>query len=229
MPKSLTYNADCLEMMREMDDNAFDLAIVDKRLERQGVSGKIRVGRTSVSALADPNQINLVRRSNMANQSLPNPRTHSNLGDFQIGKAGEYLVCADLILNGYVAYPSEQGLPYDVVLDIGDRLLKVQVKTTRTHKQTPQRVNNSNTYAFNVKRRGKLNREVHTTTSCDLFALVALDQRIVGYIPNCDIKQTMFFRVEGLRGSYRDENINTPVRGRYLSDLTLEDALNACK
>jgi len=29
MPKSLTYNADCLEMMREMDDNAFDLAIVD--------------------------------------------------------------------------------------------------------------------------------------------------------------------------------------------------------
>lgn len=165
----------------------------------------------------------------MANASLPNSPIHRNIGDFQIGKAGEYLVCADLILKGYIAYPSEQGLPYDVVLDTGNRLLKVQVKTTRTHKQTPQRVNNSNTYIFNVKRRGKFNRQVHTETSCDLFALVALDRRIVGYLPNCDVRQTMFFRVDDLRGTYKDENINTPVRGRYLSELTLEDALNACK
>lgn len=120
-------------------------------------------------------------------------------------------------------------MPYDVVLDAGGRLLKVQVKTTRKHKQTPQRVNNSNTYAFNVKRRGKGNKERHTAESCDLFALVALDSRIVGYMANADVRQTMFFRVEGMRGTYRDENINTPVRGRYLSDLTLEDALNACQ
>lgn len=165
----------------------------------------------------------------MANTSLPNRHTFNNIDDLQIGKAGEYLVCADLIMSGYIAYPSEQGLPYDVVLDAGGRLLKVQVKTTRTHKQTPQRVNNSNTYAFNVKRRGKMNRELHTTTSCDLFALVALDERIVGYIPNAEVRQTMFFRVDGLRGSYRDEQINTPVRGRYLTDLKLEDALDACQ
>ena len=31
----------------------------------------------------------------------------------QIGKAGEYLVCADLIMKGFIAFPSEQGLPYD--------------------------------------------------------------------------------------------------------------------
>lgn len=145
--------------------------------------------------------------------------------DMQIGKAGEYLVCADLIMRGYVAYPSEQGLPYDVVLDMGGELIKVQVKTTRTHKQTPQRVNNSNTYAFNVKRRGKLNRGAHSSESCHIFALVALDEKQIGYMKNEDIKQTMFFRVESLRGTYRDENINTPVRGRYLSDLRFEDAV----
>lgn len=161
----------------------------------------------------------------MAKSSLPNSTHHRNIGDFQIGKAGEYLVCADLILKGHIAYPSEQGLPYDVVLDVGSRLFKVQVKTTRTHKYAPQRVNNINTYAFNVKRRGKLNRGVHTESSCDLFALVALDEKIVGYIPNSAIKQTMFFRVERFRGTYKDENINAPVRGRYLTDLTLEDAL----
>jgi predicted AAA+ superfamily ATPase len=79
------------------------------------------------------------------------------IDDMQAGKAGEYLVCADLIAKGYVAYLSEQGLPYDVVLDTGDSLLKIQVKATRTHKQTPQRVSNINTYAFNVKRCGKGN------------------------------------------------------------------------
>jgi len=53
------------------------------------------------------------------------------INDLQAGKAGEYLVCADLIVKGYVAFPSEQGLPFDVVLDVQGRLLRVQVKTTR--------------------------------------------------------------------------------------------------
>jgi len=147
------------------------------------------------------------------------------ISDMQIGKAGEYLVCADLIAKGFIAYPSEQGLPYDVVMDDGNRLLKVQVKTTRTHKQKPQRVNNNNTYAFNIKRCGKKNKSFHTDDSCDIFALVALDAKIIGYMRNSDIKQTMFFRVESMRGTYRDEVINTLVRGKYLSDLNIEKVL----
>ncbi len=147
------------------------------------------------------------------------------IDDMQAGKAGEYLVCADLISKGYVAYLSEQGLPYDVVLDTGEKLLKIQVKATRTHKQTPQRVSNINTYSFNVKRCGKGNKNFRSESSCDLFALVALDEKQVGYMKNKDVKQTMFFRVESMRGSYRDENIKTEVRGRYLSDMKLEDVL----
>lgn len=209
-----------------MPDNAFELAIVEaKPLCLRLVNGNIKAAWKRSDTPSPSLTKSTFVEVKMAKESLPNPSIHRNIGDLQIGKAGEYLVCADLILKGYVAYPSEQGLPYDVVLDTGDRLVKVQVKTTRTHKQTPQRVNNHNTYAFNVKRRGKKNRELHTATSCDLFALVALDERVVGYLPNADVRQTMFFRVEGLRGSYRDENIDTPVRGRYLTDLKLEDAL----
>lgn len=144
------------------------------------------------------------------------------IDDMQVGKAGEYLVCADLISRGYIAYLSEQGLPYDVVLDTGESLIKIQVKATRTHKQTPQRISHINTYAFNVKRCGNGNKQVRTEKSCDIFALVALDEKQIGYMKNQDIKQTMFFRVESMRGSYRDENINTGVRGRYLSDMKLE-------
>ena len=157
MPNLSLHNADCLEAMKDMEDNQFDLT------------------------------------------------------EMQVGKAGEYIVCADLITKGFIAYPSEQGLPYDVVLDAFGAMIKVQVKTTRTHKRTPQRVTNINTYSFNVKRRGRHNKNSHSEHTCHLFAFVALDEKQVGYIVNKEVKQTMFFRVESLRGTYRDENIKGKV------------------
>ena len=77
--------------------------------------------------------------------------------EMQTGKAGEYLVCADLILKGFVAFPSEQGLPYDVLLDTGNKLLKVQVKTTMGARKVPQRNTETSAYIFNVKRNGNGN------------------------------------------------------------------------
>jgi hypothetical protein len=145
--------------------------------------------------------------------------------DLQCGKAGEYLVCADLIIKGFVAYPSEQGLPYDVVMDYNGKLLKVQVKTTRGLRNLPQRKIPVNCYIFNIKRRGKGNKQRTTENTCDLFALVALDTKEIGYMLNKDVKETMNFRATGLNGKYRDENINGQKIGRYLSDFKLEDCL----
>mgnify|MGYP001340458250 CR=1 FL=1 len=48
----------------------------------------------------------------------------------EVGRAGEYLVMADLLLNGWVAYPTSQGVPYDIAVDIGERVIRVQVKST---------------------------------------------------------------------------------------------------
>ena len=73
----------------------------------------------------------------------------------QVGKAGEYLVCADLIIKGFVAFPSEQGLPYDVLLDTGEKLLKVQVKTTEKPRLVQQRDNPLPAYIFSIKREFK--------------------------------------------------------------------------
>ena len=47
-----------------------------------------------------------------------------------MGKAAEHLVCADLLMKGYNAFLSDQGLPFDVVIDLGRRLFRVQVKGT---------------------------------------------------------------------------------------------------
>lgn len=123
----------------------------------------------------------------------------------QIGKAGEYLTCANLILKGFVAFPSEQGLPFDVVMDNGSKLLRVQVKTTLKPKKIPQRSSDSLAYVFNIKRCGKNGSKRYTREELDLFALVCLDTMKVGYLKAEEMPETINIRVDSLRGTYYDE------------------------
>lgn len=125
--------------------------------------------------------------------------------ELQIGKAGEYLVCFDLVLKGYVAFLSEQGLPYDVLLDNGDKLIRIQVKTCSGPRVVPQRVSDSTAYIFNIKRHGKNNIQRYGNDEVDIFALVCLDTKTVGYIKADDMPDTLNLRVDALRGTYYDE------------------------
>ena len=123
----------------------------------------------------------------------------------QIGKAGEYLVCADLIMKGFIAFPSEQGLPYDVLLDTGGKLLKVQVKTTEKARLVQQRNNPTPAYIFSIKRAGSNGKTRYEEKEIDLFALVCLDTMQIGYLTNKEMPTTINIRVDSLRGSYHDE------------------------
>lgn len=125
--------------------------------------------------------------------------------ELQIGKAGEYLACADLVMKGLVAFPSEQGLPYDALVDTGKRLLRVQVKTTTAPRAIPQRAKDSYAYIFNVKRCGKNGTQRYEGGEIDIFSLVCLDTRQVGYLLNGDMPETLNLRVDSLRGTYYDE------------------------
>lgn len=125
--------------------------------------------------------------------------------ELQIGKAGEYLVCADLIIKGFVAYPSEQGLPYDIVLDNGKKMLRVQVKTCEKPRKMLQRVNDIPAYQFSIKKHGKGNKQIYGSDEVDIFALVALDVRKVGYVLGEEMKSTTNIRSDELRGYYYDE------------------------
>lgn len=125
--------------------------------------------------------------------------------DLAAGKAGEYLVCADLILRGHVAFPSEQGLPYDIVAEIYGRLYKIQVKTTRGPRPVPQRKEHIAAYLFHVGRCGKGGVKSYGADDVDFFALVALDTKCVSYLAACNVKRTMIFRSPALRGKYKNE------------------------
>jgi hypothetical protein len=133
--------------------------------------------------------------------------------ELQIGKAGEYIVCADIILKEMIAFPSEQGLPYDIVIDTGEKLLKCQVKTTTQPRIIPQRNKESKAYIFTIKRHGKNNKKLYHDNEVDLFALVCLDTKMVGYLKNSEMPGTINIRVDSLRGTYRVEG------GIYFSEL----------
>lgn len=102
----------------------------------------------------------------------------------EIGKAAEHLVCADLLFSGYRTFLSDQGLPYDVVVDVDGTLLRVQVKAALG----PRNVNATGrhprmAYSFNVRRCGKTGSNRLSNTDCDLVALVAVDIRAIAYLP----------------------------------------------
>ena len=62
------------------------------------------------------------------------PEREMTSDDLELGKAAEHLVCADLIMQGYRAFLSDQGLPYDILVDVQGVFVRVQVKATRKPK-----------------------------------------------------------------------------------------------
>jgi hypothetical protein len=124
--------------------------------------------------------------------------------ELQIGKAGEHMVCADLILQGFGAFLADAGSPYDVLVDVGTRVLRVQVKTTQTAKSHAR---SQNHYQFNI-RVGKGNGRAPLASGTDYYAFVALDIRAIAYMPvgmlaNPDgtVKQIVQFRKPGTAGT----------------------------
>ena len=125
--------------------------------------------------------------------------------ELQIGKAGEYLVCADIILKNMIVFLSEQGLPYDILIDTGKKLLRCQVKTTTGLREIPQRTKKTYAYIFNIKRCGKNHKERYSLNEVDLFALVCLDTKKIGYIVNKEMPSTINIRDDRIKNQYYDE------------------------
>jgi hypothetical protein len=119
--------------------------------------------------------------------------------DLAAGLAGGHLVCADLLLQGYRAFLSDQNCPYDIVVDLGDRqpLLRLQVKTTRCPRPAYNRKLLSPFYSWCVRRAGKRGVRVYGGDEFDIFALVALDTGEIAYLPLVDCPQSIQIRPTG--------------------------------
>lgn len=127
-------------------------------------------------------------------------RDDNSPSDLAAGTAGEHLVCADLLLAGYRAFFTDQNCPYDIAVDLGGRLIRLQVKSTRSPKATPQRRSHIPAYQWHVRRAGKGRRRLYGADDFDLLALVALDIRRVAFLPPSAHAMTIHLRPPGAPG-----------------------------
>lgn len=131
------------------------------------------------------------------------PLFDSCVTDLAAGIAAEHLVCADLLLQGFRAFLADQNCPYDVAVELGGRLIRVQVKATRAPRPTPGRANGRLAYQWFVRRAGKAGARTYTANDFDVLALVALDIKTVAYWPFSTVKSgTIHLRPPGDKTSH---------------------------
>ena len=155
----------------------------------------------------------LIEKSMNASPPLKIVGGRKKIGDLKTGLAGEYLVCADLILSGHEVLRSDQSAPYDLVVDVHSRLVRVQVKTTTVAKRYPQHKHVLG-YIWTC-RRGKGGRRVYAKSEFDVLALVALDCRRIAYIHQSEAKQIIQIHVSG--------HIKNPIRS--FDSCSFDDAM----
>lgn len=142
--------------------------------------------------------------------------------ELNLGRAGEYLAMADILLKGYQCFDSGQGVTYDLVMEHNNKLVKIQVKTTAKPKDWKSEVHQKSTqsYFFHTKRAGKNGARTYNENDFDLYALVMVDIKEVAYLTNKDMpKASITLRDKSLK--YYNEQ-----KSKYYQDFTLERALN---
>lgn len=142
--------------------------------------------------------------------------------ELQIGKAGQHLVCCDLILQGFSAFPADEGSPYDVLVDVEGQIIKMQVKSSMKP-STCGKTRHKYNYGT---RRAKKSRKRTDIDTVDVFAFVALDKRVIAYLPVKDmlskdgkaLKQLIQFKTRDF--DYSSERYKNGIkRGRYIEDF----------
>jgi len=150
----------------------------------------------------------------------------------QIAKAAEHLACADLLIQGWNAFLSDQGLPYDILVDRGSgRFCRVQVKGTcgpMSPRVTTRKVMVQPLYRFSLNTRQRSGESRLPITLCDYLALVALDIKLVAWIPTSAVilpngKPLTLVEMKSRSIEYRrtgPTGIDPATCGRFLEDYT---------
>lgn len=142
--------------------------------------------------------------------------------DLAAGLAAEHLVCSDLLLQGYRAFLADQNCSYDVAVEHSGRLVRLQVKATRGPRSVPHRPGSALSYIWHVRRAGKNQKRRYGSSEFDMLALVALDRRVIAYVPISDrVLQSINLRVPTAsksHGNRRNGNIDEfPFRVAFLA------------
>lgn len=103
--------------------------------------------------------------------------------ELEMGKCGEYYAIFSLMKQGFTAFLSDQGLPYDIVVDVNGRLLKGQVKTTWARGNYTK---SREVYRFGT-RSGKRGQTRTVQLTCDFYAFVALADEKIAFMASSEM------------------------------------------
>jgi len=142
--------------------------------------------------------------------------------ELNIGRAGQYLVLADLLLKGVQAFPTDEGVGYDVVADVNGKLIRLQVKTTQKMRILKQAANPI--YFFHIKRCGKRIR-YYKFGDFDGFALVGLDKKLVFYLPFDENVKSNSICIRDKNIEYKKQASGGKKNGLYYQDLIWENLI----
>lgn len=145
--------------------------------------------------------------------------------ELQIGRAGQYLVMCDLLLNGVQAFDTGEGVKYDVVADNDGELIRLQVKTTQKMRVLHESANPI--YFYHIKRTGKNGVKFYSKDDFDAFALVALDKKMVFYLPFNDEVKSNSICIRDKEIKYSGQAKGGKKNGLYYQDLTWENLIKA--
>lgn len=136
--------------------------------------------------------------------------------DQQQGLAAEYLVCSDLCKQGFTAFLAAAGSRYDVVADVGGRMIRLQVKSTR--KQMKDHGHANPTYKFRLANDAR--KRFICSSEVDIVALVAVDCSEIAYLPAkyCGGRTMKLTPAEVAVNPWNK-------RGRRMNDLPFKQAL----
>lgn len=140
----------------------------------------------------------------------------------RVGKAAEHRVCADLLLKGFNAFVTDAGLPYDVVVEVGNKLWRIQVKATLKPRSRHARGGELR-YVFLLGPKGARHTRPLDITDCDLIALVALDINTTAYLAVGDVGFSADFL--GPEQPLRLQLKRNKPRLSRLADFTFESAV----
>ncbi len=94
------------------------------------------------------------------------------VSELEMGKCGEYYEIFKLAKQGFVCFPSDQGLPYDIVVEANGDLLKGQVRSTLKMRDYGK---SKSVYRFGM-RTGKGNGRATPMNWSDFYAFVVIEE-----------------------------------------------------
>ncbi len=99
----------------------------------------------------------------------------------KFGIAGEYFVCADLLLQGFNAFPSGGSLllPYDVIVEANNNLYKIQVKSSETFSEYKQ---HKNVMSYRMRKCRQGNKRSLGIKEIDFIAFVFFPLQTTAYL-----------------------------------------------